>query len=274
LPFVTQIRRLFRDSPIIRIVRDPRDVALSLKGMPWGPDTFIGGLRRWLMYDAASDAFFRRDRNVVTLRFEDLITAPERTVRYLCSFLGEDFESSMLDTRHAEQSVNRTLEPWKAKAALPIDPTRVAIWRDVLSPLDNRLAESLCGNRLRTFNYDVVATSDKFCDAYPIEALFTEEDTARALACKGFRFWKSDRRERPSVLLFIGHPDANRWFSGSRWRRVRTAILLAVRIGRAVVLGRRICWVHAREKGAPLSKCGLLVSLCLMKSQGALTDGD
>src|SRR5262249_35614363 len=44
LVHASMIRRYYPHSPIIRIVRDPRDLALSLMSVPFGTNTFLGGL--------------------------------------------------------------------------------------------------------------------------------------------------------------------------------------------------------------------------------------
>ena len=72
-----EIRRHYPDAPVIRIIRDPRDVALSLLNVPWGPSSFAAAVLHWWNSDELSASFFETDRNCMTLRFEDVVMNPE-----------------------------------------------------------------------------------------------------------------------------------------------------------------------------------------------------
>ena len=78
LRMTSTIRQLWPDARIVRIVRDPRDVALSLAGMPFAKDSLVGNLVRVDQDDRASRASIESDGSAMTLRYEDLVTEPER----------------------------------------------------------------------------------------------------------------------------------------------------------------------------------------------------
>ncbi len=87
------------EARIVRIVRDPRDVALSLARMPFAKDSVVGNLVRIDADDRASRDRIENDPRAMTLRYEDLVTEPERELRRLCDFIGEEYAPSMLDSR-------------------------------------------------------------------------------------------------------------------------------------------------------------------------------
>ena len=78
LCFVRLIRQYYPKSPIIRIIRDPRDVALSICAAPWAwaPRTFLGALALWRDCYAGSANFFATDTLTYTVKYEDLLESP------------------------------------------------------------------------------------------------------------------------------------------------------------------------------------------------------
>lgn len=92
--------QLFKSNiKLIHIVRDVRDVVLSLQNTSWAPQniemTFPGiwnttnlNLRRFAS---------QKPENVFFLRYEDFIANPEAMLKQMCDFLGVPFESRMLD---------------------------------------------------------------------------------------------------------------------------------------------------------------------------------
>jgi hypothetical protein len=76
----------FPDARVIHIVRDPRDVILSLARKRRS--------RRWLRWastwlaSVAAIQPYRARANVIEIRYEDLCTEPASTLRQVCEFLG------------------------------------------------------------------------------------------------------------------------------------------------------------------------------------------
>ena len=73
---VNMIRSYFPASPIVRILRDPRDVALSIQKPPWGPKNDIDAFLLWREYDDRSWDFFHNDLNCFSIYYHDLICDP------------------------------------------------------------------------------------------------------------------------------------------------------------------------------------------------------
>ncbi len=78
-----EMRRLFPQAPILRLVRDPRDVALSLRAVPWGARSLLANAYRWQSMDRASAEFFAKDDRSRTIFFEQLVARPEEELRGL-----------------------------------------------------------------------------------------------------------------------------------------------------------------------------------------------
>lgn len=242
------IRRHFPQSPIVRIVRDPRDVALSLMQVPWGTTSFLEGLLLWRRQDAASASFCAQDANTLTLRFEQLVLEPQVVTEALCRFLGEDFEPAMLNTSATGRQVNSRGVAWKDKAGQPPDSSRVAVWRRQLSQPQNQLAEAVLGDCLAAFGYPQEERFERWASLYPSWRLAGQYAGALELvASQGVRFWPAAQDERAAAQVFLGDPTGDHWLAGRPVQRLAGAASLAARIAAARLAGRQVYWASALE---------------------------
>jgi hypothetical protein len=210
------IRRHFPDALVVHLVRDPRDVALSLMNVPWGVASLVEGLLYWERLEAAGRAVLDSDPLTLTVRFEDLVAAPADTLQRLCAFIGEEFEPGMLDTSRTGTEINARNAPWKKKVSEGVDPTRGAAWRGTLSRRDNQLAEALLGDRLQALGYETVETFDRAAEIRPsLAAATAHADALGALAAAGLRFWKSGPTDVTRATVYLGNPGTAGWSSTS-----------------------------------------------------------
>jgi Sulfotransferase family len=160
LKVFTRIRRHFPGSPAICIFRDPRDVALSLMKVPWGPSTFADGLLIWKSYFEYYCKFILSDKNVLTIRFEDLVEYPSVTCSCICKFINEDYDASMLNTSQSAAEVGSILEPYKGNTSKPIDQSRASAWKAVLNPDELAVADVFLNREVLCFGYPVSGGND------------------------------------------------------------------------------------------------------------------
>jgi len=86
----------FPEARFVHVVRDGRDVALSLLEVPWGPDTIKEAALHWrrrVLEGRAAGLPGNRYREV---RYEALVADPERELRALTAWLELDYDASML----------------------------------------------------------------------------------------------------------------------------------------------------------------------------------
>jgi hypothetical protein len=154
LESLDRIRASWPEALVVRVVRDPRDVAVSMTRVPFGADSTVVNLCNGLAQDRASRAFFEGDRDCITVRYEDLIADAEGMLRRLCRFLDEDFDSRMLDRRDGADSIAADHEWWKRKAAEPLDSSRAGAWRTEMAPDVARFAALHCRDQLAAYGYE------------------------------------------------------------------------------------------------------------------------
>lgn len=245
------IRRHFPQSPIIRIVRDPRDVAQSLLRVPWGVKSLVEGLLYWQRMDDQSRAFFAQDAQTVTVRFEDLVEAPTKTLQTICAAIGETFEAGMLDTSQTGAEINTRGVPWKHKVSQAPDSSRIAAWRTELTVRDNQMAEALLGDRLHAFGYPQQATFSKVGELRPGPMTGARyQDALGLLASDGVRFWRRSGNEKVDLTIYLGDPGSSEWnapasVSGQGCSVPTVAVLrdlLRARLQRS-----RVCWIPAGD---------------------------
>lgn len=84
----------FSGARFVHIVRDPRDRCLSVRNV-WGKSVYRAA-HRWARQVSRASKFGKgRSRTYVEVRFEDLLAAPEKTMRRVSRFLGIEYRPEM-----------------------------------------------------------------------------------------------------------------------------------------------------------------------------------
>lgn len=110
---------LLPNAPIVRLLRDPRDVARSAIGMGWagnvyyGADTWIRTERAWREFQDA-----RHRNSVKVTAYETLVADAEGELRAICDFLAIPYDAGMLaypDTTTYSPPDPSLAEQWRRK---------------------------------------------------------------------------------------------------------------------------------------------------------------
>lgn len=153
--YLENIQRLFPESKVVQIIRDPRDVGRSLERVPWHRGNLVHHVEKWRRCVLATPGDPARYRRI---RYEDLLSDPERVIQNLARFLGIRYDPAML---HPERGRERVFdardEPWKRKARRPLDPANAGKWRQAMSDPDRGLVSALAGSELQELGYDLDA---------------------------------------------------------------------------------------------------------------------
>jgi hypothetical protein len=245
---LSQIRWSFPDSPIIRIIRDPRDVAISLTKVPWGAMSLYEALLLWKQLDEQSDGFFNTDPLSYSLRYEDLITCPEDELGRLCQFIGEDFEPGMLDTSETGRLLNARRVPWKDKVSQPLDASNLEIWKKQLSKPEIQLAEAILGGRLEALGYPREVEFKRLGEVRPSVLLVTKyTEEFKGLASNGVRFWKACENEGVTARVYLGDPMSEGWLPGNKIKHFLGACSILMEIFKATRSMQAIYWIPGSE---------------------------
>jgi len=147
---------LFPDAKMIHIVRDGRAVANSILPLDWGPNTVIKAAPWWtaMVREGIALEAFLPDEQIVRVRYEDLVCAPEPTVRKLCERLELPFEPAML-AADGFRPPGYTASQHTMIGKRP-DPDRATRWKRTLSARQIELFESLAADLLLQMGYALV----------------------------------------------------------------------------------------------------------------------
>lgn len=155
LEYVPVIATLFPNARFICIVRDPRDVSLSLRKVPWNRGNVFHHARRWKRYIQMSQYYAQQYYpNFLEIKFEDLLANPESVIYTICSYLGLPFEVDML-AFHKKARLNFDLakEPWKAKSIQPLDQHNTMKWLNQMPAYEVKVIEIIARKELKQKNY-------------------------------------------------------------------------------------------------------------------------
>ncbi|MFN8623734.1 MAG: sulfotransferase, partial [Chloroflexota bacterium] len=267
------IRREWPDASIIRVVRDPRDVALSLAKVPFAGESLVGHLALAARNEREAAPFLARDARSMTIRYEDLVREPRPVLEGVCAFLGVPFVPDMIDRHEGVEGIAAPHETWKAKAAEPLDPSRVSAWRRTMDPAVQRFAALHCRDLLRAHGYPDARDPARTVAFVPIGDLeaariegvllaLADRDTAIATPTP----LTPAALERQAEIVLWGSPDQlglqlGRRAAGRTAGIARFARLLA----RRRLAGRPAIWIHRHTPwpARPNDTAGRVASLLL-----------
>lgn len=88
---ISRILEIYPGARILLIIRDGRDVALSLRKRT---GNFAAGVARWVRDNRAAEAYWNRPQ-VFRLTYEELVTNFDNVMHKVCEFLDEPYDASM-----------------------------------------------------------------------------------------------------------------------------------------------------------------------------------
>lgn len=159
----TLLTALFPDAKFIHLVRDGRDVACSYKALntlgstseyaPKVTSEISEIAEEWSANTARLDQFIN-DKHGLTIRYEDLITNPEETLKTVCSYLEVAYSADML--RYHENEFHdepASTMDWKAKTREKIDASNLKKHTQILSISEIETFDKICKKELAHFGY-------------------------------------------------------------------------------------------------------------------------
>jgi hypothetical protein len=156
---VDHLLRIWPRARFVVLVRDGRDVALSLKRMPFGPNNVWAAAQWWARGIRAGDRAQREHPDaVLTVRYEDLTRNPRAVVERICAFLGLAYDDDMLALEKTDPAkIVSDQRAWFPTLFDGINTTAVARWQSEMGPRAQRLFAALAGDELAAHGYEVAS---------------------------------------------------------------------------------------------------------------------
>jgi hypothetical protein len=163
---------LLPEARFVHLIRDGRDVRLSLRGVSFSPGSVEAAATAWDVRIAKARAQAQTIPFYLEARYEDLVLEPESTLRRICTFLDLSWDPVMLEchdraaTRLAELQdavdpttgrVNKGANRQRTHALTSAPPraARVGRWRKELDSAERRRYEAIAGPQLRELGYEL-----------------------------------------------------------------------------------------------------------------------
>src|SRR6266576_845787 len=162
-PYAWKARRIQRALPeahFIHLIRDGRDVALSLSEVSWGPGDVQAAATKWVeeLGQARRRARRLRRGTYIEVRYEDLVADPEPQLRRIVDFVALPWDGEMLSYhRGAEARMETAMRDFHPMGggtitaeerrrqhelvSSPPSSTRVGRWRTEMSAEDRKAFE-------------------------------------------------------------------------------------------------------------------------------------
>ena len=213
------VQQALSEAAFVHIIRDGRDVALSIRPLHWGPSTMAEAGDWWASGIARAREQAPRLSRYLEVRYEALVTRPEAVLRRVCDFVELPFDAAMLDYHHRapgrlaemvalwDPTAGRITTPEERRATqagvdLPPLPARAGRWRREMKGGERREFEGRAGAVLAELGYGpserpvvlcvvdrpgwahdhkTAALASALADRYRIVKRFQHEVTARDL---------------------------------------------------------------------------------------------
>jgi len=147
------------DNPrYVWLVRDPRDMAYT-----WKNSVLNGGLDNsastWQRDQSASMqvyGYMKALGRIVLVRFEDLLSQPERELRRVCETLELEYTPQMLEFHKSDvvQKNAGQMTAWNDLGS-PLKQDNFDLYQDGLSEVEVRYVEAVCGGEMDFFGYEL-----------------------------------------------------------------------------------------------------------------------
>ena len=183
---VDELLEIWPEARIIVLVRDARDVALSVAPLPFGPNNPYAAARWWARgVRAGLNAEGRHPEHVLTVRYEDLVADPAACVERVCEHVGLVYNREMLAIERSDPAkIVRGQAVWFEGVMVPLSAARSGRFRTEMPDEDQRVISAVAGAELRALGYEIGGTETPL--AHRRAVVYTAQD-AFLRAVNGFR---------------------------------------------------------------------------------------
>ncbi|MEO8091761.1 MAG: sulfotransferase [bacterium] len=164
------ISRVLPEARYVHLIRDGRDVALSLVDVHFGPETIAGAAEKWSSEITRARRQSRRLPHYTEVRYEQLVADPEPMLRSVCEAMALPWDDAILN--YQERAGGRIAEiardfdraagdavpaevraGHQANVSKPLQASRAARWRSEMSAADLARFERIAGETLDDLGY-------------------------------------------------------------------------------------------------------------------------
>jgi hypothetical protein len=159
IEYLNIIKKIFPESYIIHIIRDPRDVVVSRMKAAWSKNRpFIMQLiaYREQLQKGIKDGEALFDNHYYHFLYEKLIDNPEEILKKICKLLKIDYDPEMINSyKKAKDIIKGEEKKWKENCFRPIISNNYNKWQNILNKRQVLLIEHICSYPFNKFGYEL-----------------------------------------------------------------------------------------------------------------------
>lgn len=154
---VDELLAVWPEARFVVLVRDGRDVALSVRDMPFGPNNAWAAASWWARGIRAGEAAERRHpERVMSVRYEDIVAAPATALPRICAWVGVPYTEDLLALEKADRgAIVPDQRGWFPTLFTGVNASAVARWRREMRPSEQGVFAALAGDELAAWGYPV-----------------------------------------------------------------------------------------------------------------------
>lgn len=182
---IYRLCQYFPDAKFIHIIRDVRDVCISLLKQNWHGPTVVQTAEYWsnAVHDCITAGRRLEPHQYLEIAYEDLVLDTENTLKKICRFLQEDYYKSMLKSENwaVEQEPNSYIHP---KVRRPPQATDVERWKTELTNAKVAAIERIAGKTMILVGQQKSFVGIRKVHQQSVWVLATLADTTRSIRAK------------------------------------------------------------------------------------------
>jgi hypothetical protein len=162
--FLGIIQKSYPNAKYILLVRDYRDRMVSLPKSKFSM-RIATNLVKGIGWNKRNLFFLKMGmhNNAIIVKYEDMVTNPEKIIGEICNFLGVPFEYKMLnfhqekthnyDEIDASEEFKTRMRKMHKRSSSQINTSRIGIWNNQLSKNTISILETFCGSTGEIYGY-------------------------------------------------------------------------------------------------------------------------
>ena len=167
-----KIKSALPEAHFIHLIRDGRDVALSQLEVHHGAESVADAAQDWVGGIEKARRNAQRVGEYIEIRYEDLVSEPEPTLRRVCEFVALPFDASMLSYHdRADERMSEIARDFDrqgqgaipaevrarqhARVGTPPQTQRAGRWRTEMTADDREAFESVAAELLADLGYEI-----------------------------------------------------------------------------------------------------------------------
>lgn len=155
----------FPQAKFVHLVRDPRAVVLSLMQAPFGSNRIANSCNLWQEAIQIHREYAEQlgSQKYQVIKYENLVRAPQATLKIICNFLNFEFSPQMLKfNQRQELGFNKNYLEHMSNTLKPLFTSSLERWKKELSSSQISIIQIILQDEMKLMGYQTVEAKSRF----------------------------------------------------------------------------------------------------------------